>query len=172
MTRVLTDNQNYHDIAEAIREKLGVETEYLPSEMAEAIGDIQPQGTYGTKTITANGTYDPIDDGVDAYSSVTADVQPTLQSKTATENGTVTPDSGYDGLSSVIVNVSGGGSSTLVPKTITTNGTYNPADDNADGYSSVIVNVPSSGGGYTHAYATSTTTVDITYQSSVTEALV
>lgn len=36
----------------------------------------------------------------------------------------------------------GGGSSTLVPKTITANGTYNPADDNADGYSSVTANVP------------------------------
>lgn len=31
---------------------------------------------------------------------------------------------------------------TLVPKTITTNGTYNPASDNADGYSSLSVNVP------------------------------
>ena len=36
----------------------------------------------------------------------------------------------------------GGGSSTLVSKTITANGTYNPADDNADGYSSVTANVP------------------------------
>lgn len=29
----------------------------------------------------------------------------------------------------------------LIPKTITENGTYNPADDNAIGYSEVIVNV-------------------------------
>lgn len=34
-------------------------------------------------------------------------------------------------------------SSTLVQKTITQNGTYDPADDNADGYSEVIVNVAS-----------------------------
>ena len=38
----------------------------------------------------------------------------------------------------------GGGSSTLITKNITTNGTYNASDDNADGYSSVTVNVPSS----------------------------
>ena len=34
---------------------------------------------------------------------------------------------------------------TLVPKTVTANGTYDPEDDNADGYSEVTVNVPSSG---------------------------
>lgn len=44
-----------------------------------------------------------------AYSPVSVSVQPNLQSKTATENGTVTPDTGYDGLSEVVVDVSGGG---------------------------------------------------------------
>ena len=38
---------------------------------------------------------------------------------------------------------SGGGGSILVPKTITANGTYDPASDNADGYSLVTVDVPS-----------------------------
>lgn len=38
--------------------------------------------------------------------------------------------------------VSSGGSATLVSKTITANGQYNPADDNADGYSDVTVAVP------------------------------
>lgn len=33
----------------------------------------------------------------------------------------------------------GGGSSTLITKNITTNGTYNASDDNADGYSSVML---------------------------------
>lgn len=58
--------------------------------------------------------------------------------KQITENGT------YDvtDFSSAQVYVSGGGgSSTLIPKTITQNGTYNPIDDHADGYSSVYVNV-------------------------------
>lgn len=67
--------------------------------------------------------------------------QAALQEKTATVNGEVTPDSGYDGLSKVTVNVSGGGS-TLITKSITENGTYNASSDNADGYSSVTVDVP------------------------------
>lgn len=50
MTTVLTDNANYTAIAGAIREKLGVQTTYLPSEMAEAIASIEggggEQGTY------------------------------------------------------------------------------------------------------------------------------
>lgn len=41
----------------------------------------------------------------------------------------------------ILTDVSGGSSPTLISKTITANGTYDPADDNADGYSSVIANV-------------------------------
>lgn len=37
----------------------------------------------------------------------------------------------------------GGGSATLITKSITANGTYNASDDSADGYSEVTVNVPS-----------------------------
>lgn len=40
MSDVLLDEQNLYDIADAIREKLGVQTEYLPSEMPEAIMSI------------------------------------------------------------------------------------------------------------------------------------
>ena len=56
-----------------------------------------------SKNITSNGTHNTT-----TNNEVVVNVQPTLQSKTATENGTVTPDQGYDGLSQVVVNVMGG----------------------------------------------------------------
>lgn len=62
----------------------------------------------GTKSITSNDTYLASDDGLDGYSEVTVNVPapaPNLQSKIARQNGTVTADSGYDGLSSVDVGV-------------------------------------------------------------------
>lgn len=66
-----------------------------------------PSVTVEPLSVTENGT--TVAPTGKAFSPVSVNVQPTLQSKTATENGTVTPDQGYDGLSSVIVNVSGGG---------------------------------------------------------------
>jgi hypothetical protein len=58
------------------------------------------------------------------------------------KGGTVNAGDGFEDFPADISTIPSGGSSTLIPKTITTNGTYDPSDDNADGYSSVVANVP------------------------------
>lgn len=67
--------------------------------------------TFTTKTITQNGTYNASSDNADGYSSVTVNVPSgggTYQAKTnispTTSSQTITPDSGYDALSSVQIN--------------------------------------------------------------------
>ena len=75
-------------------------------------GDITTQSL----SVTANGQYTA--PSGKAYTPVSVDVQPTLQQKTATENGVVTPDTGYDGLSQVTVNVSGGGGGSVPEKDV------------------------------------------------------
>jgi hypothetical protein len=115
----------------------------------------------GDKSITRNGSFRAADDHVDGYSSVSVSVPNSYSaldegkvvsggalnaqtSRTVTQNGTFDTTRNNQ----VTVNVSGGGtaeSPTLVPLTITQNGTYSPVNDNADGYSSVTVEVDAAG---------------------------
>lgn len=97
-----------------------------------------------TKEITVNGTYKASDDNADGFSSVTVNVpekEPVLQEKTATANGDIVPDTGFDGLSKVVVNVAGSGVSSLTSKTVLSNGLYNASDEGFDGFSNVHVSV-------------------------------
>ena len=101
-------------------------------------------GTLVTKSVTANGTYDPQDDNADGYSLVTVAVQPNVGTKNIGANGTYNASSdSLDGYSQVTVSVS----PNVGTKSITQNGTYNASSDSLDGYSQVSVNV--SGGSAT-----------------------
>ena len=82
--------------------------------------------------------------------------RPVLQAKTATQNGTILPDAGYDGLSSVVVNVSA--RVVISQLNVTANGTYT-ASSPTDGYSPVVVNVPQPSGSVS---ITANGTVDVT----------
>ena len=76
MARVVVNDAYLTDIADAIRAKNGTQNTYTPAEMSSAIDAIPTGGssTLGTKTITANGTYDASDDSLDGYSEVTVNV--------------------------------------------------------------------------------------------------
>ena len=99
------------------------------------------------KTITANGTYDSIDEGLDGYEKVIVNVpnvEADLGHKIIGQNGTYNAeDDDLDGYDSVTVVVPQLDTTT---KLITENGTYDPLDEStpAYGYSMVEVNVPQS----------------------------
>ena len=104
---------------------------------------IMPSRYAQTLSATANGTYTPSDSG--SYVSVNVNVPaPTLQTKTTTpttSSQTITPDTGYDGLSSVTVNAIP--SQYIVP-TGTISITSNQTGLDVSQYASADINVPSS----------------------------
>ena len=122
--KVICNKSDLVNAADAIRSKLGVTDTYYVSELSSAIQSIETGGIVpsGTISITENGTVDVIQY---ASAEVNVNSSPSLQSKsvTYTANGTatITPDEGYDGLSSVdvTVDVSGGGSETQAGRSVT-----------------------------------------------------
>lgn len=109
-----------------------------------------------SKTITANGTYDPEDDDLGGYSEVVVSVPNSYSvsdegkvvssgALVSQTSATYTTNDTYDTtlIDSVTVNVSGS-SPSLGTKVITANDTYYAQDDNYDGYSQVSVSVANS----------------------------
>lgn len=93
-----------------------------------------------TVSITENGSHTILpDDSYDGVAEIIANVnvQPNMQQKTVTENGEVVPDTGYTGLSKVIVDVV----PPLQEKTVTENGEVTP-DSEYYGLSKVDVEIP------------------------------
>lgn len=147
MSKVLITRSKLDGLATTIAAKSGATLPLTIAQMDTAVQNMSGGGvTVEALSVTANGTY-TAPTGT-AYSPVTVAVPtptPSLQSKSATpttSQQTVTPDSGYDGLSSVTVNAIP--SEYIIPsgtKSITANGT----GIDVASYASVDVAVPSSG---------------------------
>ena len=137
---------------------LCIEDGKIKAKSASELGDV----TLESLSVTANGDYTP-GAGVDGYDEVHVAVPNSYAAGDegkVVKNGSlvaqaarasqITQNGTYDTTenNSVTVNVSGGGgSATLIEKSISANGTYNASSDNADGYSKVVVNVSGGGGG-------------------------
>ena len=156
MANVIVDENSLAGIAEAIRDKLNVETLYKPGEMAAAIESISGGGGGSTlieKSISANGTYNASDDSADGYSKVAVNV-PASAVDTGTKNINSNGTHDVTGYASASVNVpnsyaagdegkvvQNGALVSQTSQSITENGTYDTTLKN-----SVTVNVQGGGG--------------------------
>lgn len=170
MAQVLVTESYLDDIADAICEKNGSEDTYTPAQMAGAIEDIQTadEVVLVSKSISANGTYNPASDSADGYSGVTVNVPNTY---TASDNGKVVVNQELVAQTSKSINangthdttennsvvvdvpnsyaaadegkvVSGGALVGHTSRNVIVNGTYDTINNNE-----IVVNVPTSGGG-------------------------
>jgi len=125
MAQVLITESYLEDIADAIREKNGSQSTYKPGQMAMAISALPDPPTLISKSIIQNGLYNPSSDNADGYNNITVSVS----------NSYTIEDEGKIVQNGALV------SHVLISKTISENGEYNPANDNADAYSNVVVNI-------------------------------
>lgn len=112
MANVLINESSMTAIANAIRTKKGVTTKYKPADMADAISSITTGGITptGTKSITANGTYDVTDFASAEVNVPTSGTTPTgTKEISITANGTTTEDVTNYANAQITVNVEGGG---------------------------------------------------------------
>ena len=73
-------NTNLTSIADAIRDRRGLTSSTkltFPTDFISEINQINPY-VLGSKIITSNGTYDPLDDNLDGYDYVSVNINPGL----------------------------------------------------------------------------------------------